>query len=556
MQIRSLLANEHRDTLKWFSFPREMLRFQTASAQGVIDLGGINAVHYSRLMEQISEFGTVLSAEVDQSHGVHRPFHQYDPIEAFPMLDGDMGLSEDAIGSQFVKKIFPSVQEQQVAKHIGKFIEPESTASEALPRVKKFLKETLQGPAVATGAKGGGQATVTEQFYTFWQDEFPDDLGTPMPAHDLPSAPQGHTSSTTPRTTMRSAPVTIGEITFSMAPLTCVLRTKAPVTSDKKSITHHLEVKTELDVVRNGAVGNVTYMIDKDTNVPFRGEVERVQCDCLAMPRYAMYIRNLTLTSMLASPSNEMLSTARNVVTSDCGIRKLAESYDMAMNAASLKGTSRVFPPEVVAWAMIGVDEADVPRAHPNGRPDEAITALKRLRLPDMPSAVDIRLEPALMILDTYLAQSRNKTLQYFCEDNGWANIVVIDPYVRHGLHVQDNPVATMINIIAHVQGPIDSAGKGGKQSGTSHHNYTNRRIHIFMSFDELRKACEDKIILQLVESIEGLRKTSQCICSIRVNEEAMSVDNLPIGAMIARSHDLGIDRMRLGVQDQLSCHS
>ena len=318
-----------------------------------------------------------------------------------------------------------------------------------------------------------------------------------------------------------------------MAPLTCVLRTKAPVTSDKKSITRHLEVKTELDVVRNGAIGNVTYVIDKETNVPFRGEVERAQRDRLAMPRYAMYICNLTLTSMLASPSNEMLSTTRDVVTSDCGVRKLVETYDVAMNAASLKGTSRVFPPEVVAWAMIGVDEADVPRAHPNGRPDEAITALKRLRLPDMLSAVDIRLEPTLMILDTYLAQSRNKTLQYFCEDNGWANIIVIDPYVRHGLHVlQDNPVATMINIIAHVQGQIAAAGKGGKQSGASD-DYTNRRIHIFMSFDELKKACEDKVILELVESIERLGKTSQCICSVHVNEEAMSVDNLPIGAKL-----------------------
>ena len=360
VQIRSLLANEHRDTLKWFSFPREMLRFQTASAQGAIDLGGVNAVHYSRLMEQISEFGNVLSAEVDQSHGVHRPFHQY---EAFPTLDGDMDLSEDVIGSQFVKKIFPTVQEQQVAKRIGQCIEPESTAKEALPRVKKFLKENPQGPAVATGAKGSGQATVTEQFYTFWQDEFADVLDTPMPARDLPSAPQGPSSSTTPRTTMRSATVTIEETVFSMAALTCVLHTKAPVTSDKKSITRHLEVKTELDVVRNGAIGNVTYMIDKETNVPFRGEVERVQCDRLAMPRYAMYVRNLTLTSMLASPSNEMLSTTRDVVTSDCGTRKLVETYDVAMNAASLKGTSRVFPPEVVAWAMIGVDEADVPRA-------------------------------------------------------------------------------------------------------------------------------------------------------------------------------------------------
>ena len=69
VQIRSLLANEHRGTLQWFSFPREMIQFQTASAQSAIDLGGINVIHYSRLMEQISEYGNILSAEVDKSHG-------------------------------------------------------------------------------------------------------------------------------------------------------------------------------------------------------------------------------------------------------------------------------------------------------------------------------------------------------------------------------------------------------------------------------------------------------------------------------------------------------
>ena len=66
VQIRSLLANEHRDTLQWFSFPREMIQFQTASAQSAIDLGGINVIHYSCLMEQISEYGSILNAEVDE----------------------------------------------------------------------------------------------------------------------------------------------------------------------------------------------------------------------------------------------------------------------------------------------------------------------------------------------------------------------------------------------------------------------------------------------------------------------------------------------------------
>ena len=85
----------------------------------------------------------------------------------------------------------------------------------------------------------------------------------------------------------------------------------------------------------------------------------------------------------MASPSKELTSTARDVVTTDCGIRKMVETYDAAMNAASLRSTSRVFPQEVVAWAMMAVDEADIPRAHPNGIPIDAVVALKGLRLPD-----------------------------------------------------------------------------------------------------------------------------------------------------------------------------
>ena len=104
--------------------------------------------------------------------------------------------------------------------------------------------------------------------------------------------------------------MTIEETVFSMKPLICILHTRAAVTSSKKSVTRNLEVKTERDI----AAGDITYMIDKDTNAPFRGEVEQVQCDRLAMPRYAMYIRNLTLASMLANPSKEMLLTTRDVV--------------------------------------------------------------------------------------------------------------------------------------------------------------------------------------------------------------------------------------------------
>ena len=509
-----------------------MIQFQTASAQSAIDLGGVNVIYYSRLMEQISEYGNILSKEVDEPHGVNRKFHKYHPIDAFPMLDSDLDLSDDAIGSQFVKKIFPSFQEQMVAKHIRQFMNPDTSSREALPLVKKFLKDNPQGSTTSTGVRSGGPTTVTEKFYTFWQDEFPDVQSAPAPPRDVPSAPQGPSASTTTRTTMRSATVTIEGTVFSMKPLICILHTRAAVTRSKRSVARNLEVKTEHDIVRNGTAGDITHMIDKDTNAPFRGEVEQVQCDRLAMPRYAMCIRNLTLASMLANPSKEMLSTTRDVVLSDCGIRKIVDAYEVAMNAASLKGTSRVFPPEVVARSMIGVDEADIPRVLPNGRPDETITALKRLRTPDMPTAVDIRLEPTLVILDVHLVQSKNKTLQYFCEENGWGNIVVVDPYVRHGSYVPNDPIRTMNNLIAYVQGQILSAGKGGRQGGTGD-DYANRRIHIFISFDELKKACEDKAMLDLVESIEELRKASQCICCVHVNEEAMSIDNSPMGAKL-----------------------
>ena len=463
---------------------------------------------------------------------MNRKFHKYDPIDAFPMLDSELDLSDDAIGSQFVKKMFPSFQEQMVAKHIRQFMNPDTSSKDALPLVRKFLKDSSQGSNTTSGVKGGGQATVTEKFYTVWQDEFTDVQSAPMPPRDVPSAPQGPSSSTTTHTTMRSATVMIEETVYSMKPLTCILHTRASVAGSKKSITHNLEVKTEHNIVRNGTAGDITYMIDKDSKSPFRGEVEQVQCDRLAMPRYNMYIRNLTLSSILANSSKEMLSTMRDTVLSDCGARKIIDAYEVAMNATSLKGTSRVFPPEVVAWAMIGVDEADVPRVLPDGRPDETIAALKRLRTPDMPTAVDIRLEPTLVILDVHLAQSKNKTLQLLCEENGWGNIVVVDPYVRHGSYVQNDPIETMNNLIKYVQGQISSAGKGGKQGDTGD-DYANRRIHIFMSFDDLKKACEDQAMLDLVKSIEELRIASQCICCVHVSEEAMSTDNSPMGAKL-----------------------
>ena len=55
-----------------------------------------------------------------------------------------------------------------------------------------------------------------------------------------------------------------------------------------------------------------------------------------------------------------------------------------------------------------------------------------------------------------------------------------------------------------------------GRVEGTGD-DYANRRIQM----------------LDLVESIEELRKASQCICCVHVNEEAMSIDNSPMGAKL-----------------------
>ena len=71
------------------------------------------------------------------SNGVNRKFHKYDPVDAFPMLDSDLDLSDDAISSQFVKKIFPTFQEQMVAKHIRQFMNPDTSSRRPCPWSKR-----------------------------------------------------------------------------------------------------------------------------------------------------------------------------------------------------------------------------------------------------------------------------------------------------------------------------------------------------------------------------------------------------------------------------------
>ena len=122
-----------------------------------------------------------------------------------------------------------------------------------------------------------------------------------------------------------------------------------------------------------------------------------------------------------------------------------------------------------------------------------------------------------------------------FGEANGWSDMLVMDPYGRHGSYAQGDPVRTMLNLVNRVHGQITAQGKGGKQRGASD-DLANRRNHIFITFDDLKKTCEDSVILDLVQAIERLRKASQCICCVHVNDEAMSSDNTPIGSKLLTS--------------------
>ena len=55
------------------------------------------------------------------------------------------------------------------------------------------------------------------------------------------------------------------------------------------------------------------------------------------------------------------------------------------MSTSSLRSTARVFPREVIAWALMAIDEHDVARMHPSGTPERASNSLKRIKLPDVP---------------------------------------------------------------------------------------------------------------------------------------------------------------------------
>ena len=76
---------------------------------------------------------------------------------------------------------------------------------------------------------------------------------------------------------------------------------------------------------------------------------------------------------MLAGPQSEMNVLTRSLLTSNCSTSLLTQAY---------RNTSGVFAREIIAWALMSIDAADVPRTHPNGVPEEVVAELKRLRLP------------------------------------------------------------------------------------------------------------------------------------------------------------------------------
>ena len=106
---------------------------------------------------------------------------------------------------------------------------------------------------------------------------------------------------------------------------------------------HPLEVRAEMNVVRRGLDANISYTVDTLSKSPVCAGVEKVQCKRLALPRFNIYVRNLALSALLASPEQEQASATRSLVTSDCGVSRLTEAYDSTKSIAPLRNTSRIF---------------------------------------------------------------------------------------------------------------------------------------------------------------------------------------------------------------------
>ena len=75
------------------------------------------------------------------------------------------------------------------------------------------------------------------------------------------------------------------------------------------------------------------------------------------------------MVALRSSPEVEMATSARNLLVVNCHASTLVETNDAALSRSPLRNTSRVFPRERIAWALMALDEEDVPRAHPNRMP-------------------------------------------------------------------------------------------------------------------------------------------------------------------------------------------
>ena len=199
-----------------------------------------------------------------------------------------------------------------------------------------------------------------------------------------------------------------------------------------------------------------------------------------------------------------------------------------------------VFPREILAWAIMAIDEEDVVRLHSNGVPEAAIQDLKKIRLPDTPAVVDIKNEPTLIITGVFLASSKNKTLKWYFERNGWTNALALDPYSKAGIYVQNNPLQTFLNFLSNVIEMMEPPAKG-KMSAVSS-DLQGRRIHLFLTLLDIKIAVGDDDLRQIIDKIEKIRNLSNLVRCVHINEEAQSQIGAGIGPRLyAMLADVGI---------------
>ena len=228
--------------------------------------------------------------------------------------------------------------DQLIAKNIRRFMSPDKSMDEALSNVKVYIKggESKQTvdmdiPPYPSKVKAEESGSTTETFYTVWDETFGDQSEESAQLPRVPTAPSGPTSSSQVFSSERTSPPK-DEITYEFAPMECILHLKS---KDQKVVsmeTRKLEVHAEWNVSKNGVTGDVFYVRDIDAKLPFCADVEKIQLSRLGLPRFGLYVRNITLAALLASPEHER---ARDVLTSNCAADKLIEMYDTTMSSSS-----------------------------------------------------------------------------------------------------------------------------------------------------------------------------------------------------------------------------